>query len=102
MKNTQTTAVIYLRKSSVDERSGGKGSIFEQEHECLDAAEREGLTIVKASKLRRGRASTVLVATISAGHGSPPNREDRAMTIVHDCRHVAGCSAATGWSGPAR
>jgi hypothetical protein len=69
VENTQTTAAIYLRKSSVDERSGDKRSIFGQEHECLVATEREGPTIVKASRFESGRASAVLVARTSTGAG---------------------------------
>ena len=50
--NTKATAAIYIRKSSTDNRSGSNRSLSEQRHECLAAAEREGLTIVRTYEER--------------------------------------------------
>jgi DNA invertase Pin-like site-specific DNA recombinase len=54
MGTPQNTAAIYIRKSSTDNRSGSNRSLSEQRHECLAAAEREGLTIVRAYEERVG------------------------------------------------
>ena len=41
-----TTAAIYLRKSSVDQRAGENRSLLDQRHDLEQLAERHGLTIV--------------------------------------------------------
>ena len=57
MGANQKTAAIYLRKPSVDNRNGNNRSISEQRHECLAAAEREGLTVVQTYEERVGGAA---------------------------------------------
>ena len=52
--NTKRIAAIYIRKSSLDNRSGSSRSLSEQRHECLAAAERAGLTIVRTYEERVG------------------------------------------------
>jgi DNA invertase Pin-like site-specific DNA recombinase len=54
METTQNTAAIYIRKSSTDNRSVSNRSVSEQRHECLTAAERAGLTIVRTYEERVG------------------------------------------------
>ena len=46
MGTTQTTAALYLRKSSMDDRAGDNRSITDQRHDLERLAERYGLQIV--------------------------------------------------------
>ena len=46
MGTTQNTAALYLRKSSLDDRSGDNRSITDQRHDLERLAERHGLQIV--------------------------------------------------------
>ena len=46
MGTTQTTAALYLRKSSMDDRAGDNRSITDQRHDLERLAERQGLQIV--------------------------------------------------------
>ena len=58
--NTKRTAAIYIRKSSLDNRSGSNRSLSEQRHGYLAAAEHEELTIIKTYEERVGISASRL------------------------------------------
>ena len=50
MGTIQNTAALYLRKSSLDDRSGDNRSITGQRHDLERLAERHGLQIVRSRR----------------------------------------------------
>ncbi len=55
-------AAVYLRRSAADERDAGGGtnrSIEAQKRECLEFAERNGLTVVKVYDEGAGKSARI-------------------------------------------
>ena len=72
---TSTTAAIYLRKSSVDQRAGENRSLADQRHDLEQLAERHGFQIVARFEEAEGTS-----ASSFKDHGRP--QYDRAMAAM--------------------
>jgi DNA invertase Pin-like site-specific DNA recombinase len=60
MGTTQNTAALYLRKSSLDDRSGDNRSISDQRHDLERLADRHGLQIVAEYEEKVGTSAPAL------------------------------------------
>ena len=58
MGTTENTAALYLRKSSMDDRSGDNRSITDQRHDLERLAERHGLQIVEEYEEKGGTSAS--------------------------------------------
>ena len=60
MGTIQNTAALYLRKSSMDDRSGDNRSITDQRHDLELLAERRGLQIVTEYEEKVGTSASYI------------------------------------------
>jgi hypothetical protein len=89
MGTTQNTAALYLRKSSLGDRSGDNRSITDQRHDLERLAERHGLQIVAEHEEKVGTPPP-------SGEGCQTQSVNKVLTgVVALALFAAGCSGSS-------
>ncbi|MCH2438120.1 MAG: recombinase family protein, partial [Acidimicrobiales bacterium] len=88
MGTIQNTAALYLRKSSLDDRSGDNRRISDQRHDLERLAERHGLQIVAESEEKVGTSASHI-----KNHARPRRRSPTRWPI-----YSAGWPTSNGGS----